>query len=593
MKPTCPGPEQWRDLLAGRLPDERAEALAQHLGDCAACRQAAEGLARADADPRPPRRGALDGGLRRLLAALRTMPPPPHPSLPPRVGEGGVGDGAEVVLRLLDPPTGPGCLGRLGRYEVQRVLGCGGFGVVLRAFDPELHRPVAVKVLAPHLAASAAARERFTREARAGAALHDEHVVAIHDVGSFRPDWPYFVMEYVQGQSLQDKLERSAPLPLVEALRIAHQTALGLAAAHAQGLVHRDVKPANILLENGVERVKLTDFGLVQAADDALRLTQTGTVAGTPEYMAPEQARGEAVDARADLFSLGTVLYELCTGRSPFRAATPLATLRRVSEETPPPVRSLNPAVPDWLEGVIARLHAKAPADRFRSAAEAAELFGRRLQLLQQGDGTDAAAPDRREPNRESRAAPPSCRENRRFRTLAVLAFVLLLTALLGGVVLVCLPGTRPPDRVGVALTPPVTNPPTPTPTNPPAPPAPQAVVVEDLLSGKWSDPAAGAIYEFRSGGRFSAKVTGQATDITRDVSLLDLNYKANQLKGIEQPLAGAYTYTGNELRMTYDTAPPFVSPTVGRLTWAAKPDEMLFDQDGPTGRRFVWTRVP
>src|SRR5262249_6741284 len=153
--------------------------------------------------------------------------------------------------------------------------------------------------------------------------------------------------------------------------------------AHAQGLIHRDVKPANILLENGVERVKLTDFGLARAVDDA-SLTQSGVLAGTPLYMAPEQASGEAVDHRADLFSLGSVLYAMCTGRPPFRAPGTLAVLKRVCEDTPRPIREINPEVPDWLAEIITRLHAKDPALRFPSAAAVGELLGKRLALLQQ-----------------------------------------------------------------------------------------------------------------------------------------------------------------------------------------------------------------
>ena len=190
-------------------------------------------------------------------------------------------------------------------------------------------------------------------------------------------------MQYVPGRSLQERLDRRGPLSLPEVLRIGMQTAAGLAAAHAQGLVHRDVKPANILLENGVERVKLTDFGLARAADDA-SLTQSGVVAGTPQYMAPEQARGEAADHRADLFSLGSVLYAMCAGHPPFRAESPLAVLRRVCDDEPRPLREINPEVPAWLEAIVARLLAKDPAGRFQSAAEVADLLGRRLAHVQQ-----------------------------------------------------------------------------------------------------------------------------------------------------------------------------------------------------------------
>ena len=161
------------------------------------------------------------------------------------------------------------------------------------------------------------------------------------------------------------------------------QAAAGLAAAHAQGLVHRDVKPANILLADGVERVKLTDFGLARAADDA-SLTKTGIIAGTPQYMSPEQARGESVDQRSDLFSLGSVLYAMCTGRAPFRAETSYGVLRRVTDEEPRPIREINPDIPEWLCRIIARLMSKQPDDRFASAREVAELLEECLAHVQQ-----------------------------------------------------------------------------------------------------------------------------------------------------------------------------------------------------------------
>ena len=161
------------------------------------------------------------------------------------------------------------------------------------------------------------------------------------------------------------------------------QAARALAAAHAQGVVHRDIKPANILLENCVERVKLTDFGLARAIDDA-SLTQSGVIAGTPQYMAPEQARGEPVDARSDLFALGAVLYAMAAGRPPFRANSAMAVLKRVCDDRHRPIRELNPDIPDWLEAVIDRLLAKDPADRFQTAAEVADLLERGLAHVQQ-----------------------------------------------------------------------------------------------------------------------------------------------------------------------------------------------------------------
>ena len=191
-------------------------------------------------------------------------------------------------------------------------------------------------------------------------------------------------MPFVAGRSLQERVDSDGPLGVKEVLRIGMQTAQGLAAAHAQGLVHRDVKPSNILLENGVERVKLTDFGLARAVDDA-SMTQSGVVAGTPQYMSPEQARGEAVDHRSDLFSLGSVLYFMCAGHPPFRASSTPAVLRRVSDDPPRPLREVNLDVPAWLAAIVARLHQKIRAAALSRRCEVAELLGRLLADLQRG----------------------------------------------------------------------------------------------------------------------------------------------------------------------------------------------------------------
>src|SRR5437763_14839546 len=283
------------------------------------------------------------------------------------------GDGGG--LDFLAPSQKPGSLGCLAHYEILEVVGRGGMGVVFRAFDPKLHRVVALKALAPQLATSSAGRQRFVREARAAAAVTHDNVIDIHAVEDAGPV-PYLVMRFIDGRTLQKKLDRTGQLPLKEILRIGMQMAEGLAAAHRQGLVHRDVKPANILLENGVERVKITDFGLARAGDDA-SLTQSGVVAGTPMYMSPEQAQGEPVDCRSDLFSLGSVLYTMCTGHPPFRAPTPIAVLKRVCEEVPRPIREINPELPPRLGDLLTRLHAKAPADRFASARDVADRLAR------------------------------------------------------------------------------------------------------------------------------------------------------------------------------------------------------------------------
>jgi len=289
-----------------------------------------------------------------------------------------------LAKQLLSPPSHPEMLGRLGRYEVERMIGAGGMGVVFKAFDSELNRPVAVKVLAPYLAGSGSARKRFAREARAAAAIVHEHVVPIHNVETER-DAPFLVMQYIAGESLQARLDRAGPLNVCEVLRIGRQIAAGLAAAHQQGLVHRDIKPSNILLEVGVERALITDFGLARAVDDAT-LTRSGFHPGTPQFMSPEQASGEPVDARSDLFSLGSVLYTMCTGRAPFRAETTLAVLRRITDDEPRRIRELNPQIPDWLCQIIERLMSKRPGDRYPSAADVVELLDQCLAHVQQPD---------------------------------------------------------------------------------------------------------------------------------------------------------------------------------------------------------------
>jgi eukaryotic-like serine/threonine-protein kinase len=278
-----------------------------------------------------------------------------------------------VVRDCLQPPSHPEMLGRLGRYEIERLIGSGGMGVVFKGYDTELNRPVAIKVLAPHLAGSATARRWFAREGRAAAAVMHEHVVAIHNVETDGP-FPYLVMQYVPGQSLQARVDRQGPLAIKEILRIGVQIASGLAAAHAQGLVHRDIKPSNILLEETVERTLLTDFGLARIADD-VSMTRTGIVAGTPHYMSPEQARGETVDPRSDLFSLGSVLYFMGTGRPPFRAERTLAVLSRICHDPHQPVWRINPELPDELSDLVDRLLAKNPRQRCGSAAEVEELL--------------------------------------------------------------------------------------------------------------------------------------------------------------------------------------------------------------------------
>ena len=288
-----------------------------------------------------------------------------------------------VSLDFLDKPSHPELLGRLGRYDIERMVGVGGFGIVFKARDSELNRVVALKCLAPHLMSSGPAKRRFAREAQAAAAVVHDHVIPIYDVVSEKKSC-YLVMQFVAGQSLQERVDQNGPLPPEDVLRIACQTAAGLEAAHAQGLIHRDVKPANILLKETVDRVVISDFGLARSADDA-SLTRSGAITGTPHYMSPEQARGDDVDQRSDLFSLGSVLYFMCTGRSPFRAPQMMAVLHRICHTEHRPVGEVNTQIPHELAALIHRLLAKSPAARFQSAGQVRVELQRLLSEYQRG----------------------------------------------------------------------------------------------------------------------------------------------------------------------------------------------------------------
>lgn len=381
---TCPDLSHWQRLLNESSPTEEQAMLEQHLNGCLRCQGMVEGLA----VDKPHWASAV----RQLAGAVAAEGPGLHRALD-RLKNGGLGltqrmneEREDYSLSFLAPPKKPGYIGELGQYSISEVIGSGGMGIVLKAFDNVLQRHVALKILASPLSAKKLHRQRFLREARAAAAVMHEHVVTIHAVDEGDPH-PFIVMQYVRGCSLQQRVTENGPLELKEVLRIGMQIASGLAAAHTQGLIHRDIKPANILLENGVERVKITDFGLARTIDDA-GLTQSGVVSGTPQYMAPEQARGEPLDHRADLFSLGSVLYFACTGKAPFQGRSMIGIVRSVADDQPIPLARLNPDVPSWMVGIIAKLHAKAPADRYQSAAEVAELLGSRLARLQNPVGT-------------------------------------------------------------------------------------------------------------------------------------------------------------------------------------------------------------
>jgi hypothetical protein len=371
----CPSREQLRQLLAQQLGAAEGAALEAHVEGCAACQ---DSLARLSDEeeigaPLPPTGVAESEAdfVRRLGEQ-----PPPATDLDSLVGE----NDEPASITFPDPPTDKGPLGRLGCLHMRRELGRGRFGVVYEAVD-ELDRLVAVKVLKPQLAADPSERSRFEREARKAAAVRHDHIVTVYRVGQTEgKTLPYLVMEYLAGETLAARLRRQGVLPPREAAELVRQTASGLAAAHARGLVHRDVKPSNILLAAVDGRAKITDFGLARVTAAGAAASQSGAVVGTPAYMSPEQITAPGkVDGRSDVYSLGVVLYEALTGERPFRGVAHLV-LGQVVHDEPRPPRKLNDAVPRDLETIVLKAMAKEPERRYVSAEELAEDLRRYLK---------------------------------------------------------------------------------------------------------------------------------------------------------------------------------------------------------------------
>lgn len=334
------------------------------------------------------------------------------------------------LAHWMGPTDDPTKLGRIGHYEVIGIIGYGGAGVVLRAHDSRLNRPVAIKALLPALAHNPMARRRFERESRAVAAIVHQNVVPIYTVDIYN-DHPYIAMQFVAGRSLQQRIDKEGALAVSQIVRIAIQIAQALAAAHAQGIIHRDIKPANILLESTVDRAYVTDFGLARVVDDAT--THSGMVTGTPQYMSPEQCHGNSVDHRTDLFSLGSVMYAMCTGQPPFRSQTLMGMLRKVCDCQPRNILELNPDIPAWLQALVFRLLSKNAADRFASATQLAEILQGELAHLQ--NPNSIPVPNRDWMPRQHVAAPAAITSSSRSFSgnFSKGASMVLLTFLLGG----------------------------------------------------------------------------------------------------------------------------------------------------------------
>jgi hypothetical protein len=356
-------------FAAGILPENDRVPVEAHLAQCLACAESLEQLTREELDQlvsdlrtdaalRRPKSAALEG-------AMRHAEDSEWFSARPELSR---------VLAAFGQPGLNGALGTFAGFDILEVVGHGSMGVVLKAWDRTLERVVALKVVFPTGATSVEEKSfatRFLEEARALAALQHEHIVAVHHAGTEK-GLPYLVMPFHAEGTLAQWLRRTEKLPPSEVARVGGQLARALATTHARGILHRDLKPSNVLLEDGLRRVRLADFSLAQPLARGTSGPHARTVAGTPHYMSPEQARGEATDARSDLFGLGAVLFQMATGKPPYPGASSREVLRAATQCELKPVREIAPDVPSALAAVIDRLLAKRPHDRYESAGEAA-----------------------------------------------------------------------------------------------------------------------------------------------------------------------------------------------------------------------------
>lgn len=367
----CPSVEILRGMLAGDLSAEQVDQIGHHLEGCALCRRRCEGFDKSDTILESAR------GVQDTANLIGEVPEKLKHKLK-AMGE--LDEQLDEDLGFLAPAERADELGRLGGYRILKVLGQGGMGIVFQAEDIGLQRAVALKVMLPRMATKKAAKARFLREAQAAAAIEHDHIVAIHQVGEDR-GVPFIAMPMLKGSSLEDYMKKRKGKPhfglsIPQIVKLGREMAKGLQAAHERGLVHRDIKPSNIWLDSSAGgRVKILDFGLARPTTDEQGLTSVGAILGTPAYMAPEQASGEHVDFRADLFSLGVVLYRLCTGKSPFQGTDIMSTLMSLAVLEPPAPIELSPDLPPALSRLIVRLMAKKPSDRFASAKEVVQAF--------------------------------------------------------------------------------------------------------------------------------------------------------------------------------------------------------------------------
>ncbi len=381
----CPPKTSLSSFVLGKLPESEALTVEQHLSLCEPCNDTLRLLDDSDTfvdlaqaglqalgDQKP--QNADDN---QFIEDLINNLSDPERLKSQYESDRSLDSRAAEVTCLLEPTDHPGELGRLGGYRIEKLIGAGATGVVYRALDEQLDRPVALKVLRPSLGENA--RQRFIAEARATAALDHENVVTIYQVGSTN-NLAFIAMQWLPGETLEQRLQTQPILSPELVAQLGKQIAVGLAAAHDKGLIHRDIKPANIWIESNRQRIKILDFGLARVTDEATKVTETGLIAGTPNYMSPEQSRGENLDTRTDLFSLGCVLFQAATGKPPFHADNVLGTLQAIQNIDPPAAHEANPDIPEDLSNLIDCLLEKNPVHRPSGANAVASAFEKPME---------------------------------------------------------------------------------------------------------------------------------------------------------------------------------------------------------------------
>ena len=363
---SCYKQETLSQLLAQQTDEVMEQEMLHHIEGCSKCRNALERISGG---------GPLQDEMREHLACDE-FSCSPHESVQAIETEPDI----ESIRSFLGPSDDPTKMGRIAGFEICGIIGFGSSAVVFKAFDPRLNRYVAIKTLLPQFCHHGSARSRFEREGKAIASVKDENVIPVYAVDEYRGQ-PYLVMQYMPDGSLREYLRKNGPLDSESVICIGQQIARGLAAAHRSGVIHRDVKPANVLLDGGVSKAKVTDFGLARVQDDA-GMTHSGAISGTPAFMSPEQTRGEQLDHRSDLFSLGSLLYSACTASAPFRSETVSGVIRRVCDTEPNSVLASAPDTPPWVAQLIENLMQKSPGKRFRDADEVADILAAELAYL-------------------------------------------------------------------------------------------------------------------------------------------------------------------------------------------------------------------